>query len=86
MLAAHQHRRRTGRTASRPPLGPAQLRRRRNRHRAHHRIKLQAGERRANDAVVAAGRHLIAVKEGQPTANGATGWTPEFNMSDRTAH
>ena len=50
-----------------------------------HTIEIKRNERRANDAVVAAGRHLIAVKE--TLAHGQWGdWLDtEFNMSDRTA-
>ena len=50
-----------------------------------HAIEIKRNERRANDAVVAAGRHLIAVKE--TLAHGQWGdWLDtEFSMSDRTA-
>ena len=50
-----------------------------------HTIEIKRNERRANDAVVEAGRHLIAVKESLDHGQWGDWLDTEFNMSDRTA-
>lgn len=50
-----------------------------------HAIQIKVNERRANDAVVEAGRHLIAVKASLPHGQWEDWLQVEFHMSDRTA-
>ena len=50
-----------------------------------HTIEIKRNERRANEAVVEAGRHLIAVKDALDHGQWGDWLDTEFNMSDRTA-
>ena len=50
-----------------------------------HTIEIKRNERRANEAVVEAGRHLIAVKASLDHGQWGDWLNTEFNMSDRTA-
>ena len=50
-----------------------------------HTIEIKRHERRANEAVVEAGRHLIAVKESLDHGQWGDWLATEFDMSDRTA-
>lgn len=50
-----------------------------------HAIEIKRGERRANEAVIEAGRHLIAVRDALQHGQWMDWLQTEFAMSDRTA-
>ena len=51
----------------------------------NHAIEIKRNERRANEAIVEAGQHLIAVKEALPHGQWEEWLDTEFHMSIRTA-
>lgn len=51
----------------------------------NHAIEIKRNERRANEAIVEAGQHLIAVKEALPHGQWEDWLQTEFHMTDRTA-